>query len=350
MYRVKKALNNQSSYFIAEVGQNHQGSLEQAVRYIHTFAAAGADAIKFQARDNKYLFSADAYDAQYNSENAFADTYGAHRESLELSKEEFSILKRECKLCNVAFMCTPFDEPSLEMLVDLDVDLLKISSFDIGNLPFVDKVAATKRQIVMSVGGASEIHVNKSIETIFRHHHDVVILHCVSEYPCPYDRLGLSNIPQLQQMFPDLIIGLSDHFNGISSGPVAYMLGARVFEKHVTTDRAQKGTDHSFALEPEGFRKFVRDTQRVPEMMQKKPKHEIGNEQVFQKLGKSLVVARNLPLGAEITIADLSGRIFPDTYVPVRESHRFIGSKTRRALKAGEVLCFDDVIFDKQGD
>ena len=98
----------------------------------------------------------------------------------------------------------------------------------------------------------------------------------------------------LKKQFPDVTVGLSDHFNGILSGPIAYMMGAKVFEKHVTFNRAEKGTDHSFSLEPEGFRKFTRDIHRVPKMMKPKNDSSLGKEPVFMKLGKSIVANKNL--------------------------------------------------------
>ncbi len=106
-------------FFIAEVGQNHQGSLETAREFIRIFAMAGADAVKFQTRNNKYLFSADAYDADYASENAFAPTYGEHREKLELKPEWLPLLKEDCQKFGMKFMSTPFDEPSLELLCEV---------------------------------------------------------------------------------------------------------------------------------------------------------------------------------------------------------------------------------------
>ena len=117
---------NKDVYVIAEVGQNHQGDIDTALEYIKIFSSAGADAIKFQSRNNKYLFSKEAYDADYNSENAFAKTYGAHREHLELSSKEIKTLISECKKFDVDFMSTPFDEPSLELLVDLGRQLLGV--------------------------------------------------------------------------------------------------------------------------------------------------------------------------------------------------------------------------------
>lgn len=254
-------------FVIAEVGQNHQGDLDVAREYIRIFAFEGADAVKFQTRNNKYLFSQDAYEAAYDSENAFAGTYGAHREHLELKPEWLPILKEDCIKHGVKFMSTPFDEPSLELLKQIDVDILKIASFDLGNLPFIHRIASMGKPVVMSVGGGKINQIRSSIDVLLKQHDEVAILHCVSEYPCEYNRLGLNNIELLINEFPQCTIGSSDHFNGTLSGPVAYLKGARVFEKHVTLNRAWKGTDHSFALEPEGFRKFVRDIKRVRHMM-----------------------------------------------------------------------------------
>ena len=120
-----KNLLDKNPIIIAEVGQNHQGDIDLAKEYIKVFANAGADVVKFQTRDNKYLFSEGAYNAPYNSENAFDKVYGLHREKLELDKQWITILKDECLRNNVKFMSTPFDEPSLKVLMDNEVDILK---------------------------------------------------------------------------------------------------------------------------------------------------------------------------------------------------------------------------------
>lgn len=338
-----KYKNSNESFIIAEVGQNHQGELDKALEFIKIFAAEGADAIKFQTRNNKFLFAKEAYEKNYDSENAFAKTYGAHREALELNVEWIPLLAEECKNNNVSFMSTPFDEPSLELLETVDIDMYKVASFDLGNLPFIDKIAKTGKPIVMSIGGGNIEQIKSSVETILSYHNSLAILHCVSEYPCEYDRLGLQNIGKLISDFPECTIGSSDHFNGTLSGPVAFMMGARVFEKHVTLNRSWRGTDHSFALEREGFRKFVRDIKRTPLMMPEKPKNDLGNEYVFQKLGKSIVIKNDLKKGQIISINDLSGRIFNTTYVPVRNSNQVIGKKIKKDLLAGAILNIEDL-------
>ncbi len=339
----KETCKNGDPFVIAEVGQNHQGDLECAREYIRIFAFEGADAIKFQTRNNQYLFSKEAYEAPYASENAFAETYGAHREKLELKPEWLPILKADCIKHGVKFMSTPFDEPSLELLRDIDVDILKIASFDLGNLPFINRIGKMNKPVVMSVGGGKFDQIRSSVEVLLGHHDQIAVLHCVSEYPCEYNRLGLSNIQKLIEAFPQCTIGSSDHFNGTLSGPVAYLNGARVFEKHVTLNRAWKGTDHSFALEPEGFRKFARDINRVRHMLPPKSEEDLGNEFVFKKLGKSLIAYDDIQVGEKITLEKLSGRIFQTKYIPVRESNKVIGGIAKRTIFRDEIIRFEDI-------
>ena len=329
---------NKNPYIIAEVGQNHQGSVARALDYVKEFARLGADAVKFQKRDNRFLFDQKAYDKEYNSPTSFGLTYGEHREHLELTNDEMREVKGACDDANIDFICTPFDEPSLEFLVSIGTTAIKIASFDLGNLPFINKIAKTQIPVIMSVGGGKIDQIESSVDVIKQHHSKAILLHCVSEYPCPPEHLGLSQIQMLAERFPDLVIGSSDHFNGTLSGPVARMLGAAVFEKHVTFNRAEKGTDHSFSLEPEGFRKFVRDIHRTDMMLPPKSKENLGNEPVFVKLGKSLIADRDIAQGEPFTLENLSGKIFEVNVTPVRESNRFIGQLADRDYAKGEPI------------
>ncbi|TAK64240.1 N-acetylneuraminate synthase family protein [Methylobacter sp.] len=330
-------------FIIAEVGNNHQGDLEIARNYIKVFADAGADAIKFQTRNNKYLFSECGYNAPYNSEHSFAETYGAHREHLELRPEWLPILKADCKKYNVKFMSTPFDEPSLELLCEVGVDLIKVASFDLGNLPLLKRIAAAGFPVVISCGGGKAHQIRSSVEELLKGVKEIAVLHCVSEYPCEHNRLGLNNIEILIKEFPECTIGLSDHFNGILSGPIAYMKGARVFEKHVTLNRAWQGADHGFSLEHDGFRKFVRDIKRVPEMMTPKHESELGSEFVFKKLGKSIVALHDIQVGQTISIDDLTGKIYDNEGIPIRQSSEVIGATAICKISAGELVTFDAI-------
>jgi sialic acid synthase len=339
---MKKKKYKKDYFVIAEVGQNHQGNFNIAKEYVKTFSAVGADAIKFQVRNNKSLFSNKAYKARYESKNAFAESYGKHREKLELSYKDLIKLRNECKKYNVKFMVTPFDEISLEKICKIGVDIIKIASFDLGNLPLINKIAKKRKTTVISVGGGNSKQIESSVKLLKKYIKNLIILHCNSEYPTPHDRLGLENIIKLKKKFKNCIVGSSDHFNGILSGPIAYMMGARVFEKHVTLNRSWKGTDHSFALEPEGFRKFVRDIGRTPSMLPLKDNKLIGKEPVFKKLGKSITTNKIVKKNYKIKIEDLTGIIFQENFIPIRKSNEIIGKTAQKDLLPGVPIIKND--------
>lgn len=335
--------NNDNIFVIAEVGQNHQGDVNLALEYIKIFSELGADAIKFQMRDIDFLFDEKALSRPYFSENSFANTYGEHRKKLELSLDDFKKIQQQCHNFKVKFMCTPFEENSLNQLINIGVEIIKISSFDLGNSPFLEKIAKTNLPIVMSTGGGDDDQIDKSISLIKQFNNNISILHCVSEYPCEYHKLGLEKIKILKEKYPDLVIGSSDHFNGILSGPVAFLQGARVFEKHVTLNRSWKGTDHSFALEPDGFKKFIRDIKRTSKMLTQKEKSSLGKEMVFKKLGKSIISTNDLPAGTVIKNTDVSSKIFSETYTHVRNMVYVIGKKLKKDIKKNQPIKLEDL-------
>ena len=333
---------DQKPFFIAEIGQNHQGDLELAKSLLREFARVGASAVKFQMRDNRMLFSKNNYNRVYDSENAFAATYGEHREQLELTTDEFKALHELAASLNCAFMVTPFDEMSLKNIIELDVDIIKIASFDLGNIPFIEKICKYNKPTVLSVGGGKPEQIKASVD-ILSSLDDFAILHCVSEYPCPANRLNLSQISSLKTAYPQAVIGVSDHFSGISSGPVSYMLGARVFEKHVTFNRAAKGTDHAFSLLPEGFRKFVRDVHNTSAMLKEPQDHNLGEEPVFQKLGKKLIASEDINAGARISSNNLSFVITEEAGIAVRDSYTVINKFAKNKIRKGDTIKSNDL-------
>jgi N-acetylneuraminate synthase/sialic acid synthase len=326
-----------AAYIIAEVGQNHQGDFELAKKYIRSFADAGADAVKFQKRDMPTLFTPEALAKPYESENAFADTYGEHRDYLELSMEQMEELKNECDKVGVDFMCTPFDLVSLDNLASISTDVIKVASFDMGNLPFLKKIIDSGIEFVISCGGSNKTIVDKTIEFLLSYNAKFTLLHCVSRYPCTPSELTLGRISLLKEKYPTLQIGLSDHFNGILSGALGYQLGAEVFEKHVTFDRSLKGTDHGFALSLHGFQSFVRDINRTELMIQSELPADVGTEAVFKKLGKKIEAATDIAKGEVISLEHLTSRITPDG-IPVRSCIDVIGYVAKRDYQKGEFI------------
>src|SRR5262249_48533848 len=234
------------AYVIAEIGHNHQGDLDKAKALVHSARECGVDAVKFQKRENRRLFTRTFYESPYDNENSFGATYGEHREALELSKSDWFELSRYAHEEGAAFIAAPFDEPSADFLAELGVDAFKFASGDLLNVPFLRQVAAFDRPMLLSTGGGTIEDIDRAVEAITPINEQLCVLHCTASYPAEVEDLNLAVIATLRERYPELVIGLSDHHNGIAMAPVAFMLGARVFEKHFTLNHAWKGTDHSY--------------------------------------------------------------------------------------------------------
>jgi sialic acid synthase len=253
--------DNTECYVIAEIGHNHQGNVETCKRLIKAARDAGANAVKLQKRDNKALYTKEFYDTPYNSENAYGATYGAHREALEFDRAQYRALQSYSESVGVALFATAFDLPSLEFLIDLGMPAVKIASGDLTNIALLKEVAGWGGPAILSTGGGTLEDVQRAYDILQYQPH--AILQCTSGYPARFEELNLRVIETYRGLFPDTVIGLSDHDKGIAIAPVAYALGARIVEKHFTLDRTWKGTDQAFSLEPVGLRKMVRDLKRA---------------------------------------------------------------------------------------
>jgi sialic acid synthase len=340
----KRIHDGGDAYVIAEIGHNHQGDLEKAKALIHAASECGADAVKFQKRDNRRLFTRAFYESPYENENSFGATYGEHREALELDKAAWFELSRYSREEGVAFVAAAFDEPSAEFLAELDVDAFKFASGDLSNVPFLRHVAAFGKPMFLSTGGGTFEDIDRAVEAIAPINPRLCVLHCTASYPAEVEDLNLSVITHLRERYPDFLIGLSDHHNGIAMAPVAFMLGARAFEKHFTLNHAWKGTDHPYSLMPDGMRRFVRDLRRVPVALGDGVKRRLPSEErPLEKMGKKLVAARQLPVGHVLSPGDLVAKSPADGGLPPYELDGLLGRSLLRSLAADEDVTFEDV-------
>jgi N-acetylneuraminate synthase/sialic acid synthase len=333
-----------SAYVIAEIGNNHQGDLEKAKALIHAAKECGVDAVKFQKRDNRVLFTRAYYDSPYDNEQSYGSTYGEHREFLELPKGDWFELSRYSREEGVAFISAAFDEPSADLMADLDVDAFKFASGDLLNTPFLRYVADKGKPMLLSTGGGTVEDIDRAVDAILPRNEQLCILHCTAAYPAEVEDLNLSVITALRERYPELLIGLSDHHNGIAMAPVAFMLGARVFEKHFTLNHAWKGTDHAYSLMPDGMRRFVRDLHRVPVALGDGVKRRLASEErPLQKMGKKLVAKRDLPVGHVLAEGDIAAKSPADGGLPPYEVDRLVGRRLVRPLSLEQDVTFEDV-------
>jgi sialic acid synthase len=297
------------AFVIAELGHNHQGDLNTCLKMIKAAAEAGASAVKLQKRSNVDLFTPDAYNAPYISENAFGATYGSHRDYLEFSEDEYRACMLEAKKNNIIFFATAFDVPSANFLESLDVPAYKIASGDLKSLPLIEHIAQFKKPVIVSTGGGSLEDIDLAVAVLEKSGCEYAILQCTAAYPPLYEELNLKVIETYQIRYPNAVVGYSGHDSGISMSLVAFILGARVIEKHFTLNRAMKGTDHAFSLEPTGMRKLVRDLKRAEIALGDGVKRQYESEIApLKKMGKSLYFARDLKKGEVLAPSDIDLR------------------------------------------
>ena len=305
--KIKNRILGKEPFVIAEIGNNHQGSLQKAIQLIKAAKDSGATAVKFQKRFNKELYTEDFYNTPYIHVNSYAKTYGKHRDYLEFSLSQYKKLMNYAKKIGIIFFATPFDFKSVDFLEKLKVPCYKIASGDLTNTPLQEYIAKKDKPIFLSTGGGTFKDIDRAYKYIIKFNKKLMILHCTASYPAEISDMNLNIIKELKKKYPKNIIGLSDHENGIDAASVAFMLGAKVFEKHFTLNRSWKGTDQSFSLEPNGLRKLCRNLNRIPKMLgSKNKKFLLSEKKPIEKMRKMLVANKNLELGHKITLKDIS--------------------------------------------
>lgn len=251
-------------YVVAEVGHNHGGSVKTAAQMIEVAASCGASAVKLQKRAVDSLYTATMLAQPYTHTHSFGPTYGAHRKALELGESAYITCRTIARSCRVAFFATAFDEPSADVLMRVGVPAIKIASGGLTDARLLTYVAQLGVPVILSTGGGDASDIARAVELVTRHTSQLALLHCTAAYPVrDWAELNLRCIVTLRETYPELVIGWSGHVSGIATGVVAYTLGARILEHHFTLNRANKGTDHAFSLEPAGLRKLVRDLDRA---------------------------------------------------------------------------------------
>ncbi|MCZ6666539.1 MAG: N-acetylneuraminate synthase family protein [Gammaproteobacteria bacterium] len=332
-------------FVIAEAGNNHNGSIDVALRLIDEAAAAGCDAVKFQKRSVRALLSREAYDEPYdNRERSFGRTYGEHREFLELTDDEFATLRDHAAQRDIVFMASCWDEVSADFLENLDVPVHKIGSPDLTNLPLCRRVASFGKPVLLSTGMADESEVDAAVKTITAVNSQLVLLHCVSIYPTPPAEARLGRIARLRERYR-LPVGYSGHERGWHILTAAVALGACVVEKHMTLDRTMVGSDHGFALEPADLASMVGQIREVEDALAKSDKQLLKAELPYRRrLGKSVATTRPIARGTILT-ADMLTCKSPATGLSPARIDSLIGAQAARDLDGDAIIQLDDVTF-----
>jgi sialic acid synthase len=252
-------------YVIAEIGGNHGGDEAVAAEMVREAARCGVDAAKFQKRENDTLYVRSCLDAPYANENSFGDTYHAHRAALELTPRCLAALDAEGRRAGIQVFATAFDERSADHCAELGFPAIKIHSGGLTDRPLLTHVARLRLPVILSTGGGTIADIDRAVEALGDCPH--AILHCTASYPLKPAEANLACLLTLRARYPETVVGFSSHAPGIVLSLVAYALGARILEHHFTLNRASKGTDHAFSLEPKALAQLVEDLDKVRQAM-----------------------------------------------------------------------------------
>lgn len=289
---------------IAEAGVNHNGNMDIAKRLIDAAADAGVDYVKFQTFKTENLVSFNAPTAEYQKAATQETSQYAMLKRLELNEQQHIELIKYCNRKGVKFLSTAFDMDSIDLLESLNLDLWKIPSGEITNYPYLARIAATGKPIIMSTGMCDTSDINNALDALIENgvtKESITLLHCNTQYPTPYEDVNLLAMNTLRSDY-GLATGYSDHTQGIEIPVAAVALGACVIEKHFTLDRNMEGPDHKASLEPAELKKMVEAIRIVEQALGSASKTVSPSEAQNKSIArKSIVAKRNIHKGETLT-------------------------------------------------
>lgn len=331
-----------STYIIAEIGVNHNGDINLALKMIDAAYEAGADAVKFQSFKSDKLVSRFAEKAKYQQDHTGTnETQLEMLKKLELSPEDHLIIKEYCAKKNIDFLSTPFDEETAIFLKEIGIHAYKVGSGDLTNIPFLRKIDEFGLPIILSTGMSNLGEIEEALEVINKS--SIALLHCTSSYPAPVEDINLRAMVTIQKAF-NKVVGYSDHTEGIEIALAAVALGARIIEKHFTLDKNLPGPDHKASLEPHEFKQLVKSIRIVEKSLGDGVKRCMPSEENTKEVArKSLVVSQNLKPGDMLTRKNLVIKR-PGTGIPPKDYNLLLGKTVKREVKQDQVLTWDDVL------
>jgi sialic acid synthase SpsE len=342
-------LKNRHPYIIAEIGHAHEGKIEIALELIERCAKNGANAVKFQKRDSKTLYTSSFYNMPYKGDFSFGDTYGLHREFLEPSLEMLTEADKFAHKLGLDFVITPFDLPSLAFCEQhLNIDAYKIASGDLTNHELISAISDCKKPVFSSCGASSLDEIKSAIDLLRQKASSFVMLYTYSEYPLGEDHVFLGSIPYLKNQFQLERIGYSCHSTNIEVTQMAVGLGCDVIEKHICYNKSSKIRDNSHSIYPEEIPLLL-----LPKALNNSylgiswentvsiNKSEIDAR---QKLGKSLYYAEDLPAGTILKREHICLKTPAVGFAPY-EMERILGKRLLKNVVKEQLVVMDDCIL-----
>jgi N,N'-diacetyllegionaminate synthase len=328
-------------FIIAEAGVNHNGNVELAKSLIEKAAAAGADAVKFQTFKAENLVSKYAQKADYQRQTT--DTEESQFEmikKLELDIETHKVLMAYCQNIGIMFLSTPFDNDSVDMLHNLGMNIFKIPSGELTNLPYLRKIGSLNKQIILSTGMCNLGEIEDALNILIAagtSKEKITVLHANTEYPTPMEDVNLKAMQTIKNAFK-VKVGYSDHTLGIEVDIAAVAMGATVIEKHFTLDKTMEGPDHKASLEPTELNSMVQSIRNIEKALGngiKRPSNSETKNIVIAR--KSIVASKSIKIGELFSEENLSLKRPGQGISPMRWDE-VIGQTAQKSYKEDDLI------------
>ena len=318
---------------IAEAGVNHNGNINLALKQVDIASKSRADYIKFQTYCTDDLVQRKVGLAKYQKKNLKStSTQYKLLKKLELSETDHLKIIRRCKLKKIKFLSSPFDLQSINLLKRLNLNLFKIPSGEITNVPYLKKIGSLKKKIILSTGMSTSEEIKKAINILIASgtkKKNITILHCSSEYPANKNNLNLLSIPFLKKKFK-INVGYSDHSLGLQSSLTAVALGAQIIEKHFTTNKKLSGPDHKASLSPNELISFVKGIRSVELILGKSIKRPYPEELKNLKFIRKFIVAnKDIKKGEKLSEKNITTKR-AKVGIPASKWDLVIGKKAKK--------------------
>lgn len=324
---------------IAEAGVNHNGKLDAALKLCDAAKDAGADVVKFQTWQTDKIITKNVAQAEYQTENTGkSESQYDMLKRLELSYEDFRKIKEHCDKIGIKFASTADEKWSLDFLIELGIPFIKISSGEVTNIPYLRYMGSKKMPVILSTGMSYLSDVDVAIRTLKEAGcPDITVLHCTTNYPCPYETVNLKAMLTLKNAF-NLPVGYSDHTIGTDVSVAAVAMGATVIEKHFTLDRNMEGPDHKASTEPEEFKKLVDGIRCIEKALGSGEKVPSDDEKKISKVVlKRIVCTQTINKGDIFTEENITV-LRNDKGLPSSMWDYIIGSKANKDYLVGEAV------------
>nr|BDT26843.1 N-acetylneuraminate synthase [Bacteriovorax sp. HI3] len=326
---------------IAEAGVNHNGDIKIAKELVDQALLAGADIVKFQTFKAENLVTKSAKMAEYQTKNTnVSESQFAMLKRLELNEEEFIELKKYCELKGIEFLSTGFDLESLNFLKTLKMNLWKIPSGEITNLPYLEFIGKEGGLIIVSTGMCTFEEVDAALKALIEagaSREKLVVLHCTTDYPTSFSDVNLNAMRAIAERF-GVPVGYSDHTNGIEVAIAAVALGATVIEKHFTLDKNMPGPDHKASLNPEELKNLVDSVRNIEKALGSKDKKPTANELENIKVARKSVVARKEIKAGDIFSEENLTTKRPGTGISPMKIKEIYGKTAKRNFSEDEIV------------